>query len=177
MPELRFSLELSRDVLQRTPNTLRSLLSGLSGEWTAARETAESWSPREVVGHLLHIEESDWLDRTQVILAHGTTRTFAPVDREAGFSRFHSLSLEDLLDRFDVVRADNLALLGSLVQDGDLQQRGVHPEFGEVTLEQLLATWVVHDLNHQHQIVKTMAKQYTTAIGPWRQFLPIIDAN
>jgi hypothetical protein len=177
MPELRFSLDLSREVLQRTPNALRSLLSGLSEEWIAARETTESWSPREVVGHLLHIEESDWLDRTQVILAHGTTRIFAPVDREAGFSRFHSLALDDLLDRFAAVRADNLALLANLVQEGDLQRRGVHPEFGEVTLDQLLATWVVHDLNHQHQIIKTMAKQYTTAIGPWRQLLPIIDAN
>jgi hypothetical protein len=177
MAELGFSLALGRDVLQRTPDALRSLLSGLSEEWLSARETPESWSPYEVVGHLLHIEESDWLDRTQVILAHGTTREFEPVDREAGFARFRGWSLDELLDRFAVVRADNLDALAELVGDDDLQRRGVHPTFGDVTLDQLLATWVVHDLNHQHQIIKTMAKQYTTAIGPWREFLPIVDAG
>jgi hypothetical protein len=175
-PELPFSLERGREVLGRTPDVLRSLLFGLSAEWTAARETACSWSPYEVVGHLLYTDESDWLDRTQIILDHGTTRTFEPVDREAGFSQYLHLGLDDILDRFAAVRAHNLTLLDELLQPGDLQRRGVHPEFGEVTLDQLLATWVVHDLNHQHQVVKTMAKQYTHAIGPWRQLLPIVHA-
>lgn len=125
---------------------------------------------------MTYIEESDWIDRTRLILEHGTERVFDPVDREAGFTRFRGWSLGDLLDRFASVRAANLETLRDLIDREDLGRRGVHPDFGEVTISQLLATWVVHDLNHLGQIVKTMAKQYSQAIGPWREFLPIIDA-
>lgn len=128
------------------------------------------------MGHLTHIEECDWIDRTRLILEHGTGRIFEPVDREAGFTRFRDWKLRDLLDRFDSVRTSNLRTLEELVEVQDLGRRGVHPKFGEVTISQLLATWVVHDLNHLGQIVKTMAKQYREAVGPWREFLPIIDA-
>ena len=117
------------------------------------------------------------MDRTRLILEHGTGRVFEPVDREAGFTRFRDWKLSDLLDRFDSVRTANLKALNALVQVEDLKRLGLHPNFGEVTLSQLLATWVVHDLNHLGQIVKTMAKQYGNAVGPWRQFLPIIDAH
>jgi uncharacterized damage-inducible protein DinB len=171
-----FSLELSKDVLRRTPAVLRAMLSDLSDDWTVGDEGPDTWSPYQVVGHLTHIEESDWIDRTRVILEHGTDRVFEPVDREAGFTRFRDWTLRDLLDRFASVRAANLETLEALVDVGDLGRRGVHPNFGEVTLGQLLATWVVHDLNHLGQTVKTMAKQYGDAVGPWREFLPIIDA-
>jgi len=173
---VEFSLELGREVLGRTPTVLRELLSELSEEWTGGRETPDAWSPYQVVGHLVHIDESDWIDRTEVILRHGTSRTFEPVDREAGFARFAGWPLGDLLDRFADVRTDNLAALSELVTVDELAREGVHPDFGPVTLSQLLATWVVHDLNHLNQIVKTMAKQYTDAIGPWRAFLPVVDA-
>jgi len=125
---------------------------------------------------LAHIEECDWIDRTRAILDHGTEHPFEPVDREAGFARFEDWKLGELLGRFAVVRSSNLDDLDALVEVGDLGRRGVHPGSGEVTLGQLLATWVVHDLNHLGQIVKTMAKQYTEEVGPWREFLPIIDA-
>jgi DinB superfamily len=171
-----FSLDLGKEVLRRTPDALRAMLSDLSGDWTAGDEGPDTWSPYQVVGHLTHIEECDWIDRTRVILEHGTGRVFEPVDREAGFARFRGWSVGDLLDRFASVRASNLEALDALVGVQDLGRRGVHPTFGEVTLGQLLATWVVHDLNHLGQIVKAMAKQYTEAIGPWREFLPIVDA-
>ena len=122
------------------------------------------------------VEECDWLDRTNVILEHGIDRDVEPVDREAGFIRFEGWSLARLLDRFASARSSNLEELDALVGAADLKRRGVHPTFGEVTLAQLLATWVVHDLNHTGQIVKTMAKQYKDAVGPWREFLPIVDA-
>ena len=170
-----FSLELGREVLGRTPGTLRAMLSGLSGGWTEGDEGPGTWSPYQVIGHLTHIEETDWIDRTRVILEHGTDRVFDPVDREAGFTRFRGWPLDDLLERFGSVRAANLETLEELVATGDLERRGVHPTFGEVTLGQLLATWVVHDLNHTGQIVKAMAKQYTQAVGPWREFLSIVD--
>lgn len=152
------------------------MLSDLSDGWTAGDEGPDTWSPYRVVGHLTYIEESDWIDRTRVILEHGTERVFEPVDREAGFTHFRDWKLNDLLDRFDSVRTSNLKTLEALVEVGDLERRGVHPKFGEVTISQLLATWVVHDLNHLGQAVKTMAKQFGEAVGPWREFLPIIDA-
>ncbi|MGH2572006.1 MAG: DinB family protein [Actinomycetota bacterium] len=171
-----FSLELGKEVLRRTPDALQAMLSGLSEDWITGDEGPDTWSPYHVVGHLTHIEECDWIDRTRVILEHGTGRVFEPVDREAGFARFRDWKLGDLLARFASVRTSNLETLGALVQGEDLGRRGVHPTFGEVTLGQLLATWVAHDLNHLGQIVKTMAKQYTQAVGPWRELLPIIDA-
>jgi hypothetical protein len=174
---MEFSVDSAREVLRRTPDGLRAMLTGLPDEWLHGREAADAWSPYQVCGHMLHIEESDWIDRTKVILEHGTTRLFAPVDREAGFARFRGWPLADLLDRFATTRRGNLEELATLVGPSDLHTRGMHPDFGEVTLAQLLATWTVHDLNHMNQIVKTMAKQYADAVGPWRTFLPVLDAH
>ncbi len=171
-----FSLELGTEVLRRTPDVLTAMLSDLSDEWISADEGPGTWSPYQVVGHMTFVEESDWIDRTQLILRHSTERVFDPVDREAGFTRFRGWSLTDLLNRFESVRTANLKTLKDLIELEDLSRRGVHPDFGEVTISQLLATWVVHDLNHLGQIVKTMAKQYSEAIGPWRAFLPIVDS-
>jgi hypothetical protein len=126
---------------------------------------------------MTHVEESDWMDRTMTILAEGGPHHFEPIDREAGFTRYAGWTLADLLDHFRALRTANLEQLERVVSDGDLGRTGVHPEFGVVTLAQLLATWVVHDLNHLDQIAKTMAKQFTEAIGPWRAFLPIVDAT
>src|ERR1700676_2778059 len=172
-----FSLELGKEVLQRTPVVLRAMLTDLSVQWTSADEGPDTWSPYQVVGHLTYIEEHDWIDRTRVILDHGTARVFEPVDREAGFTEFSGWKLDDLLDRFASVRTSNLEELDALVDVAALRRRGVHPSFGEVSLSQLLATWVVHDLNHLGQTVKAMAKQYGEAVGPWRELLPIIDAR
>jgi hypothetical protein len=171
-----FSLEMGRAVLSRTPGTLRALLIDMPDEWIMSDEGPNTWSPWQVVGHLTHIEEVDWIDRTLVILAQREPRTFEPVDREAGFTRFADWSMNELLERFESVRSSNLNQLDALVSVNDLQLGGLHPTFGEVSLSQLLATWTVHDFNHLNQIVKTMAKQYTEAIGPWRSLLPIVDA-
>jgi hypothetical protein len=172
-----FSLELGTEVLRRTPDVLQALLVGLSDDWTGGNEGPDTWSPYQVVGHLTHVEECDWIDRTRVILDHGTNRVFEAVDREAGFTEFRGWKLGDLLDRFASARTVNLEELDALVGVADMGRRGIHPSFGEVSLSQLLATWVVHDLNHLGQIVKTMAKQYGEAVGPWRELLPIIDAR
>jgi hypothetical protein len=174
--DVAFSLEQGAEVLRRTPEALRSMLGGLSEDWTGGSEGPDAWTPWQVVGHLTHIEEVDWIDRTRIILEHGTSRAFAPVDREAGFATFRGWELGLVLDRFEEVRGANLETLEALVGAGELDRRGVHPTFGEVTLGQLLATWVVHDLNHTGQVVKTMAKRYTEVVGPWREFLPILDA-
>jgi hypothetical protein len=173
---VEFSLETGSAVLARTPAALHAFLSGLPDAWTINNEGVGTWSPYQVIGHLVHLEEVDWMDRVRVIHEHDNPGTFRPIDREAGFARFEGWSLGDLLDRFTLLRAANLVELDALVASSDLGRKGRHPDFGEVTLEQLLATWVVHDLNHLSQIVKTMAKQYGDAVGPWREYLPIIDA-
>jgi hypothetical protein len=172
---MEFELESAREVLRRTPRVLQAMLADLPDVWLAGRESPDAWSPYEVCGHLLHVEECDWIDRTKVILEHGTATVFEPVDREAGFVRFADLSGGELLDRFASTRQTNLDELAALLRPGDLDRRGRHPDFGEVSLAQLLATWTVHDLNHVSQIVKTMAKQYGDAVGPWRAFLPLLD--
>ncbi len=171
-----FTLELGTAVLRRTPATLRALLFDLPEEWTQSDEGPTTWSPYQVVGHMTHIEECDWMDRTTTMLAEGGPHGFEPVDREAGFERFARWPMADLLKRFDEVRTLNLGELTELVSMEDLGREGIHPTFGIVTLGQLLAAWVVHDLNHLDQIAKTMGKQYREAVGPWREFLPIVDA-
>jgi hypothetical protein len=172
---MEFEVESAREVLRKTPHVLQVMLADLPDEWLHGRETPDAWSPYEVCGHLLHVEECDWIYRTKVILQQGTTTVFEPVDREAGFARFAGWSVRGLLGRFASTRQTNLNELAPLLGPGDLDRRGVHPDFGEVTLAQLLATWTVHDLNHVNQIVKTMAKQYADAVGPWRAFLPLLD--
>jgi hypothetical protein len=174
--DVDFTLESGTALLTRTPASLKALLSGLPEEWTTSDEGPGTWSPYQVVGHLTHIEECDWMDRTTGILAEGGPHPFEPVDREAGFSRFVGWSMAELLEHFGAVRASNLEQLTTLVSVDDLGRIGLHPTFGEVTLSQLLAAWVVHDLNHLDQIAKTMGKQYRGAVGPWRAFLPIVDA-
>jgi uncharacterized damage-inducible protein DinB len=173
---MNFSLEVAKPYLRHTPLVLGTMLSQLSREWTHESEAPGSWTPFEVVGHMTYVEENDWMHRTQIILEHGTSCVFDPIDREAGFERYRDLSLNDVLKRFASIRSSNLLLLDSLVQRQDLERRGIHPDFGEVRLDQLLSTWVVHDLNHIGQIVKTMAKLYGDAVGPWRAYLPIVDA-
>jgi hypothetical protein len=172
---MEFEVDGAREVLRKTPHVLDVMLADLPDAWLNGRESPEAWSPYQVCGHLLHVEECDWIDRTKVILEHGTTTAFEPVDREAGFARFAGWSVRELLDRFASIRQSNLDELAALLGPGVLDRRGVHPDFGEVSLAQLLATWTVHDLNHVNQIVKTMAKQYADAVGPWRAFLPLLD--
>ena len=172
---MAYTIDGARQVLSRTPDALVSLLATISDEWLHTREAPDAWSPYEVCGHLLHIEQTDWIDRTRVILTHGNDHTFEPVDREAGFARFAGWSVTDLVSAFADARQASLDELERLVTTQDLSRQGQHPEFGAVTLSQLLATWVVHDLNHLHQAVKTMAKHYTDAVGPWRAYLPILD--
>jgi hypothetical protein len=165
-------------ILARTPATLDALLRGLPEGWIAANEGGETWSPFDVVGHLIHGEETDWVPRARIILEHGETRAFDKFDRFAQFSASEGRTLASLLDEFAALRRANLQALTALgITPGDLQRRGRHPELGVVTLGQLLATWVAHDLDHVMQISRVLARQYTDAVGPWRAYLRIISGT
>lgn len=163
-------------MLERTPAALHSLLAGLDPSWTTATEGPDTWSPYDIVGHLLHGERTDWIPRARVILGRGADRRFVPYDRFAQFRESQGHSLTDLLDQFAEQRHANLVTLrGWGLTDLQLAWEGDHPVFGVVTLRQLLATWVAHDLGHLAQVARVMAKQYATAVGPWRAYLPVLD--
>jgi DinB superfamily len=172
---MNFDLTAGVAVLERTPATLRSMLDGLPAAWTDADEGPDTWSPYVIVGHMVHGERADWIPRAKIILAQGSPRRFEPFDRLAQFRESEGKSLNDLLDEFAQLREANLqTLAGWELTDRHLSLTGEHPEFGLVTLDQLLATWVVHDLGHIAQIARVMAKQYKSAIGPWRAYLPVV---
>lgn len=171
-----FDLTTGIAVLERTPSTLRAMLAGLPPAWAEATEGPETWSPYVIVGHLIHGERTDWIPRARIILAQGAERRFTPYDRFAQLRESQGKSLADLLDEFARLRAENLATLaGWRLTDAELALEGEHPELGPVTLRQLLATWVAHDLGHVAQTARVMAKQYCDAVGPWRAYLPILD--
>lgn len=173
---MQFELARSVAVLERTPGTLRIMLAGLPREWIDATEGPETWSPYDIVGHLIHGERADWIPRARLILEQGASRRFTPFDRLAQFRESQGKSLPQLLDEFARLRTESLiALAGFELDDAKLALEGEHPAFGAVTLRQLLATWVAHDLGHIAQIARVMAKQYRDAVGPWREYLPVLD--
>ena len=152
------------------------MLNALGPAWTEANEGPDTWSPYVVVGHLIHGERTDWIPRAQIILAQSTDRRFTPFDRFAQFRESEGKSLSELLEEFARLRASNLTtLVGWQLTDAQLALEGEHPELGTVTLRQLLATWVAHDLGHIAQIARVMAKQYREEVGPWRAYLPVLD--
>ena len=171
-----FDLNAGIAILERTPATFRAMLAGLPPTWTDATEGPDTWSPYVIMGHLIHAERTDWITRAEIILAQGPNRRFTPYDRFAQFRDSKGKSLAELLDEFERVRAENVATLWRWkLTDAQLALEGEHPAFGPVTLRQLLATWVAHDLGHVAQAARVMAKQYREAVGPWRAYLPVMD--
>lgn len=170
-----FDLVHATEVLARTPAVLNSLLSGLSAEWLTGNEGGQTWSPYVVLGHLIHAERTDWIPRAKIILQSGEAETFETFDRFAQFEESKGKSVAELLTTFAELRSQSLATLASLnLSPEDLRKRGTHPQLGTVKLEQLLATWVAHDLSHLTQISRTMAKQYSEAVGPWAAYLSVL---
>jgi hypothetical protein len=173
-----FVMEDAVAILARTPATLDALLRGLPDGWIVAHEGGETWSPFDVVGHLIHGERTDWVPRARIILEHGEARAFTRFDRFAQFAESEGRTLASLLDEFATLRQESLRDLATLrLTAADLDRRGRHPELGVVTLRQLLATWVAHDLDHVVQISRVLARQYSDEVGPWRAYLRIISGT
>lgn len=173
---MELDLAEALDVLRRTPAALDVLLRGTSPAWHAGTEGPDTWSPEAVVGHLIHADETDWMPRARMILDHGDSRPFEPFDRFGQFTRFAGWPLDRLLDRFAEVREASLETVrGWHLTADQLALPGRHPELGAVTLRQLMATWVVHDLSHLAQIARVMAKQYTEEVGVWAAYLSILQ--
>jgi DinB family protein len=173
---VEFQLDTALPILRRTPSVLRTLLSDLPDDWIDATEGPGTWSPFDVVGHLIHAERTNWMARVDHLLRQGDAVAFPPFDREAMFTASKGRSLDELLDTFASLRRESVDRLDALhLTDAELERRGRHPEFGNVMLRQLLATWVAHDLGHVSQIVRVMARQYSDAVGPWRAYLSILS--
>jgi uncharacterized damage-inducible protein DinB len=172
---MKFDLKKSVEILSRTPRVLEVSLAGLSDEWIHANEGDNTWSPYDIVGHLIHGEKTDWIPRVQIILSDRADKTFETFDRKAQFEDSKGKSLRQLLDEFKSLRRKGIEILESkplTVQD--LLKTGVHPAFGNVSLAQLLSTWTAHDLGHLAQIARVMARQYKYEVGPWIEYLPVL---
>jgi uncharacterized damage-inducible protein DinB len=172
---MEFRLDHAREILGRTPATLNALLRDIPEEWASSNEGPDTWGPYDIMGHLVHAEEADWIPRARIILDYGEGRAFDPFDRFAMFEKSRGKKLGDLLDEFEGRRSESLRELERMnLTPETLAKRGAHPDLGAVTLSQLLSTWVVHDLGHVGQIVRVMAKQYGEAVGVWRAYLPVL---
>ena len=171
-----FNLLEATALLARTPATLNALLRGLPDLWARRNEGKDSWSPYDIMGHMVLAERDDWIPRVRLILESGDAQPFAPFDRFTQMRGPQSKSLEQLLDEFASLRAESLTALQTFhLQPHDLARRGRHPSLGSVTLSQLLATWAVHDLTHLHQLSRVMACQYHDAVGPWSVYLGVLQ--
>lgn len=173
---MTFQLQHSIQILERTPQVLKTLLQNLSPDWTQHNEGGDTWSPYDVIGHLIHGEKTDWIPRSAIILSDKEDKSFEEFDRFAQFEASKGKTLAQLLEEFEQLRAENIKTLKSWdLQEADFEKEGVHPEFGKINLKQMLATWTAHDLGHILQISRVMAKQYTTEVGPWKQYLRVLD--
>lgn len=173
---MTFNLSEAIPILERTPKLLRLWLEGLSDNWIRQNEGGDTWSPYDVVGHLIHGEKTDWMQRLQKVLNEGEDKTFEPFDRFAQFEDSKGKSLDELLNQFETLRAENVRRLRALnISEDQFDLKAIHPSLGEVTLGQLLSTWVTHDLSHIGQIARVMAKQYKNEVGPWQAYIGILN--
>lgn len=173
---MTYNIPQAVEILQRTPAVLQSLLSGLSDDWLLNNEGDETFSPYDVVGHLIHGEKTDWTARIKIILQFGNTKPFERWNRFAQYEDSKGKTIQQLLDEFVAIRNENMQWFTSLkLTEADFERKGMHPVLGEVTLKNLLSTWVVHDLTHIAQITRVMAKQYKTEMGPWPEFFRILN--
>lgn len=172
---MHYSLNDAINILDRTPKVLSSLLTGLPEEWTHTNEGENTWSPYDVIGHLIHGEKTDWVIRAKIIL-NQESRSFEPFDRFAQFEDSKGKSLSELLEEFQTLRSTNIEELKQLnITPETLEWKGLHPELGQVTLRNLLSTWVAHDLGHIVQVSRVMAKHYKLEVGVWTKYLRVLD--
>ncbi len=175
---MNFNLDKSVDILRRTPSVLESLLKDISNDWSLNNEGQDTFSPFDVVGHLIHGEKTDWIPRIELILSNQSDKTFKPYDRFAQFEESKGKTMNQLLTEFKTLRVQNLDLLKTMnLKESDFTKTGMHPKLGPVTLQHLLSTWTVHDLSHIAQITRVMCKQYKLEVGPWVEYLPIMTKH
>lgn len=172
---MTFEINKAIEILSRTPTILETMLNGLSDDWLRNNEGEGTWSPYDVVGHLIHGEKTDWIPRAKIILSDSENKTFEPFDRFAQMNTREEKTITELISEFKTLRAQTInELIRLQITETDFFKEGIHPELGRATLKGLLSTWVVHDLGHIAQISRVMAKQYASEVGPWKAYLGIL---
>lgn len=172
---MKFSINALIEILERTPKALHSLLHNLNDNWSLKNEGGDTWSPYDVIGHLIHCDECNWIPRIEVALSDSVVRNFEPLNRFAQLEKSKGKTLNQLLNDFIQIRASSIAALRSLnLNEEHFSKTAIHPELGLVSLSQLISTWVVHDLNHTSQIIRVMAKQNKDEVGPWIQYMRVL---
>jgi hypothetical protein len=165
------------NIISRTPATVRELVANLEEEWLHANEGPDTWTPHEVVAHLIYCEQTNWIPRMRIILDDTSDKKFPPFDRAGHFSLAAGRSIDSLLHQFEQLRLENiLILVAADITEDDLRKEGIHPALGPVTLRNLLATWVAHDMTHISQITRVIAKQYEIEVGPWKEYLRVLKS-
>ena len=173
---MAFNLNGSIEILKRTPKVITTFLEDLSPNWIKNNEGVQTWSPYDIVGHLIHGEKTDWVPRMNIILSNLINKRFVPFDRFAQEKEDQTRTIEDLLEEFKKLRKKNIkALKTQKLSKEDLKKTGIHPDLGEVSLKELIATWTAHDLGHIAQISRVMAKQCKEEVGPWKAYLRIVN--
>lgn len=174
---MKYTVSDALEVLKRTPHILEALVKDLPPQWSAVNEGGETWSVYDIMGHLLHGETTDWVNRMEIILAQGSDRTFPPFERFAMFEESKGKTLNQLVSEFAAAREKSIAIIESKnITEAQLDLKGIHPKFGEVTLRQHLSTWVAHDMGHLAQMARVIAKQYKEETGPWVEYLRILQS-
>ena len=172
---MQFDVQQAITILERTPLVVETLLLGLDSKWIMSNEGADTWSPFDIIGHYIHGEKTDWVPRMNIILGNGD-KHFEPFDRFAQYRDSKGKTIEQLLNEFKQLRKENINTLKDAgITEEKLNLTGIHPKFGTVTLRQLLSTWVTHDLNHINQVARVMAKQYKEEVGPWTEYIAILQ--
>jgi hypothetical protein len=175
---MQFELSDAIAILERTPEVVSTMLKNLPGDWINANEGGKSWSPFDIVGHYIHGEITDWIPRMEIILNDEPDKIFEPFDRFAQFENSKGKKLCQLLEEFSGLRKRNIKKLLSIqFSEKLLNKTAMHPQLGSVTLRQLLAAWVVHDLTHIHQLSRVLAKQYELEVGPWKEYMGVLNAK
>lgn len=173
---MKFKLDDAIQILERTPQTFYTLLHNIEEKWSTNNEGAETWSPHDIIGHLIHCDLHNWIPRIQLILSSDTVRSFEPFDRFAQMNNKKQVSVDELLDEFMQIRHDAVEQLREMkITASHLNKTALHPELGTVTLSQLIATWTAHDLAHLAQTSRVMAKQYKEEVGPWKNYIRILQ--
>jgi len=175
---MKFDRERSVQILSRTPLVLETLLDGLDHQWIYANEGPDTWNAFDIMGHFIEGEKTDWIPRMQIILSNAPDKKFQKFDRFKQFEQSKGKNISQLIAEFKKLREENLKILADTTLDEKtLSMTGIHPEFGDVTLRQLLSTWVTHDLAHLLQVSRVMAKQYKEEIGPWTKYFSVFGGK
>lgn len=169
-------IEDVRRTLTQTPRIVEGLVAAAPSAALTWREAEGTWNTVEVLSHVADGEITDWMPRIERILSGGGR--FMPFDREGGFTRYRGWTAEALVGEFGQLRRANLEKLDTLrLSAPHLKLTGEHPEFGTVTMEQLLACWATHDMAHVAQLSRLLTRSFGRHVGPWKKYFSLLNGG